>query len=160
MKKTILLAILGLGISGIVNAAPNNAGCGWGTMIFDGEKGKTSEILAATTNGTSGNQTFGISSGTAGCASDGVVQKYAELEAFTGANIDQLARDASVGYGESIETLAGLMGIAKENRAEFFKVSKNSFSEIFSSASVTSEQVLAAYRKVMAANPVLRKYTV
>ena len=39
------------------------AGCGLGSMIFDPDSGFT-QIFAATTNGTSGNQTFGISTGT------------------------------------------------------------------------------------------------
>src|SRR5947207_15915430 len=35
------------------------AGCGLGSLIFDADSGWT-QIFAATTNGTSGNQTFGI----------------------------------------------------------------------------------------------------
>ena len=42
------------------------AGCGLGSLIFDADSGWT-QIFAATTNGTSGNQTFGITSGTSNC---------------------------------------------------------------------------------------------
>ncbi len=47
--------------------ADSDIGCGLGTMVFDGQQGKVYKVLGATTNGTSGNQTFGITFGTLGC---------------------------------------------------------------------------------------------
>lgn len=49
-------------------------GCGWGEIWWAqdaGAKTKGVQILMATSNGLFGNQTFGISSGTLGCANDG-----------------------------------------------------------------------------------------
>ncbi|HKB84382.1 MAG TPA: DUF3015 family protein, partial [Burkholderiales bacterium] len=51
--------------------ADNVGTCGWGSKLFDGQKGAAPQVLAVTTNGTFGNQTFGISSGTSGCTQDG-----------------------------------------------------------------------------------------
>ena len=65
MKKT---AIIFLALSFILTGSAfaggtaDNCGCGLGTMIFDGNDGLISQIAAATTNGSFGNQTFGISS--------------------------------------------------------------------------------------------------
>ncbi len=42
------------------------AGCGLGSLAFGDDNGKI-QIIAATTNGTSGTQTFGITSGTSNC---------------------------------------------------------------------------------------------
>lgn len=161
MIKTITAAsLLAVMASSTAIAAPNNVGCGWGSMIFDGKKGTAQEVMAATTNGTFGNQTFGITSGTAGCAKDGVVQKYAEADAFTGANIEKLAYDMSVGQGESLETMASLMGIAEEHKPAFFKATKDNFTKIFSSDTVSSAEVLSSLNSVMAQDAVLSAYAV
>jgi len=63
MKKIIFKAVLLASTLPIASAiaAPNNVGCGLGSTIFEGESGLVKQVLAVTTNGTSGNQTFGIS---------------------------------------------------------------------------------------------------
>ena len=159
MKKIIFTALLGMMYVGSASAAPNNVGCGWGSMIFDGKSGMANEVLAATTNGTLGNQTFGITSGTAGCAKDGVVQKNAAADAFMGANIEKVARDMSVGQGEALATLADTLGIKSEDKAHFYAVTKTHFDVIFPSENVTSQEVLSSLQQVMAADSKLAQYT-
>lgn len=159
MKKIILSALVGVMYVGSANAAPNNVGCGWGSILFEGKSGAVNSTLAATTNGTSGNQTFGITSGTAGCAADGVIQKYAAADAFMGANIEKVARDMSVGQGEALETLADAMNIKAEDKARFFEVAKANFDVIFTSETVTSEEALTNLGKVMANDSKLAVYT-
>jgi hypothetical protein len=56
MKKLIAGAML-LGASTLAFAQP---GCGVGAMIWKGQPGIAPHVLAATTNGTFGNQTFGM----------------------------------------------------------------------------------------------------
>lgn len=160
MKRFFAASFLTIMATSAANAAPNNVGCGWGSMVFEGKNGVPEQVLAATTNGTFGNQTFGITSGTAGCARDGVVQQYAAADAFTGANMERLARDMSVGEGEALETMADLMGIADEHKPAFFKASKDNFAKIFPSENVTSEQVLTSLNDVMASDQVLSQYAV
>lgn len=157
MKRTLISAALMVSFS-TAFAAQENTGCGLGSMVFDGQSGVVPQVLAVTTNGTSGNQTFGISSGTLGCTQDGVVQSTQKLSMFTGSNMDKLARDMSVGQGESLETMAGLMGIAEEDKASFFAVSQQNFDKIFSSDDVTAEQVLASLNEVMAQDEKLARY--
>ncbi|MGH8759512.1 MAG: DUF3015 family protein, partial [Burkholderiales bacterium] len=71
MKK-VLIAIAMSALPALA-FADNIGSCGWGAKLFDGEKGTAPQVLAVTTNGTFGNQTFGISSGTSGCTQDGTV---------------------------------------------------------------------------------------
>jgi hypothetical protein len=160
MKTTLISAALLTALSASsAFAAQENTGCGLGSMVFDGQSGVGPQVLAVTTNGTSGNQTFGISSGTLGCTQDGVVQSTQKLSMFTGSNMDKLARDMSVGHGESLETIAELMGIAEEDKSSFFAVSQQNFDKIFSSEDVTAEQVLASLNEVMAQDEKLARYT-
>ncbi len=65
MKKLIIVALLASPLAAFA-AGENNVGCGLGSAIWAGQKGIAPQILAATTNGTSANQTFGITSGTLG----------------------------------------------------------------------------------------------
>ena len=159
MKKIVLSALIGIAYAGSAVAAPNNVGCGWGSQIFEGKSGTLNSILAVTTNHTSGSQTFGITSGTAGCAADGVIQKYAAADAFMGNNIEKVARDMSVGQGEALETLADAMNIKAADKARFFEVSKANFDAIFTSEKISSDEVLVNLGKVMANDDVLSAYT-
>ena len=106
MKKILAIALLATTSSAF---ADNDVGCGLGTMVWAGQSGVAPKILAATTNGTSGNQTFGITSGTLGCQADGVITSKARLSMFMGTNSERLARDMSVGQGEALNVLADLM---------------------------------------------------
>ena len=72
MKK--LLAIAVLSTSASVAIADQDIGCGLGTMVFAGQSGPIFKVLGATTNGTFGNQTFGITTGTQGCQTNGAIK--------------------------------------------------------------------------------------
>lgn len=157
MKKLIATSILALATASAY-AGQNNVGCGLGSMVFSGQSGVVPQVLAATTNGTSGNQTFGITSGTLGCTQDGTVASSAKLSMFTGANMDHLAQDMSSGQGESLESMAQLMGIKEEDKSHFFAVTKENFAKIFTSEETTAEHVLVSLRDVMSADDVLRQY--
>ena len=111
MRKALAIAAMGVLVSGgVALGADPDVGCGWGTKAFKGQSGVAPKVLAATTNGSFCNQTFGISSGTAGCNQGGVVKAEARLNMYAGSNIDQLARDMAMGGGESLDTLAQLHG--------------------------------------------------
>jgi hypothetical protein len=157
MKKFVLTALVAL-TANTAYAAQNNVGCGLGSMVFDGKSGVVPQVLAATTNGTSGNQTFGISSGTLGCTQDGVVQSTQKLSMFTGSNMDNLARDMSQGQGEALDTLAELMGVEANDKATFAAATHKNFDKIFASDDVTAEQVLANLKQVMASDATLSRY--
>lgn len=156
MKKLIAMALLA---SSSVVMADQDVGCGLGTILFAGKSGVAMKVLAATTNGSYGNQTFGITSGTLGCQSDGVVSSRARLSMFMGTNSDRVARDMSVGHGESLNILADLMGVKEQDKSLFFKTAQANFSTIFAADNQTAGQVLATLQQVMAKDAVLAAYT-
>lgn len=158
MKKLLISSLVIASFSSAGAFAKDSTGCGLGTMVWDGQSGIAPQVLAVTTNGTSGNQTFGITSGTLGCTQDGVVQSSEKLSMFTGSNMDKLARDMSVGHGESLETMANLMGIEEQDKGRFYSASQENFDKIFSSEDVTAEQVLASLNEVMAEDETLSRY--
>lgn len=114
MRKVLLVlsasAFALLGTTSLASAqAYGDAGCGLGSMIF-GNQGGAVQILAATTNGTSGNQTFGITSGTSNCG--GLSGGAVATATFIEQNRASVASDAARGVGPSIESLTHLAGCA------------------------------------------------
>jgi len=101
MKKLIVGASL-LVLSSASFAAHGPAGCGLGTMLFKGKKGLVMNVLASTFNGSSGNQTFGMSTGTLGCE-DAKTAMVASVS-FVQGNIVALANDIAQGQGETLST--------------------------------------------------------
>lgn len=151
MKKLIAGAVL-LGASSMAFAQP---GCGVGAMIFKGQSGIAPHVLAATTNGSFGNQTFGMTTGTLGCNTNEPVQSMAM---YMNSNIDKVARDMSRGQGENLDTLAVLMGVQKQDRATFDKVMQAHFKTVFPTDHTTSEQAAQAIIDVMKSDKTLQKY--
>lgn len=86
------------------------AGCGLGSIVFK-ENTKGSQILAATTNGTFGNQTFGITSGTSNCGSGVAKQVNVQKQKdYIIANLSSLQREAAQGSGDAVNGLASVFG--------------------------------------------------
>ena len=105
--RRIAVSVLAIGCLFAVSAqADDSTGCGLGTRLFEGKSGVFPQILAVTTNGTSGNQTFGISSGTSGCDPKGTIVYNAAVQRYMGERLDHVAADMSRGGGESLDALA------------------------------------------------------
>lgn len=111
--------------------------------------------MAATTNGTSGNQTFGMTSGTLGCESANGPLKSAQV--FMDENMDQLAADAATGQGETLAALAEVMGVEAADKAAFNRAMQSNFDAVFS-ADATSSTAFEAMTAVMATDAELQKY--
>ena len=158
MKKIVLIAACAL--IPFTAMADNIGSCGWGSKLFEGKKGIAPQVLGATTNGTSGNQTFGISSGTSGCTQDGVVTSTWKTAMFVDANKTKLARDMSVGQGESLEALANLVGVEQADSAHFYAATQANFGTIFPNEAVSTDNVLASLKSVLASDKTLAKYSV
>jgi len=139
-------------------AVDNVGGCGVGSMVFKGQKGIAPQVLAVTTNGSTGNQTFGITSGTLGCTQDGVVTSNMKTAMFIESNKDQLARDMSVGSGETLASLSHLLGIEAKDQTAFNRLAKDNVARIFTTENVATEQVVASLREVLAADATLSRY--
>ena len=157
MKKLLVLAIAATLYAGAASAK-DSTGCGVGSMIFDGHQGMFSQILAVTTNGSTGNQTFGITSGTLGCDSDGTINSSAKISMFTGSNMERLAQNMSTGHGEALATLADLMGVQDQDKAEFYAMTQKNFAKIFPSDQTTAQHVIDSVKAGMADDAQLAKY--
>ncbi len=158
MRKSLLLGMAVLGLAASAQAGSHSsAGCGIGTMIFKGQSGKVQLILAATTNGTFGNQTFGISSETLGCTADGVVKADKRLDVYAEVNMRRLSREMAQGRGETLDGLASLMGCKDAaTKQAFFRLTQTRYEKILPSADTDASAMLGNLRAEMARDQVLR----
>lgn len=124
----------GAGSGGPAKYGP--AGCGLGSMIFEPDSGFT-QIFAATTNGTSANQTFGITTGTSNCDTGPGSSNSAKV--FVETNRSALAKDAARGRGETISSLSELAGC--EDSAAVGKALQKNFKQVFTSAKASDAEV-------------------
>jgi hypothetical protein len=159
MKKILVaVAIAAVLPASAMAAGENNIGsCGWGSKLFDGQQGIAPQVLGATTNGTFGNQTFGITFGTSGCSQDGAVKSSWKTALFIDGNRDMLARDMSVGSGETLDSLAHLMGVESQDRAAFNRAAKENMAKIF--ATDKTPEIMANLRQVLGSDAQLARYT-
>jgi len=114
-----------------------DAGCGLGSMAFGDQQGFV-QVLAATTNGLFGTQTFGISTGTSNC--HGLSGSQAS-RVFIEGNREALAKDISRGSGETIGTLTWIAG-CNDSHAVGATLQK-SFKAIFPDEKVSNDAVTA-----------------
>ncbi len=148
MRKVVILAsAVALFTLGIANAEAANlnpstygtAGCGLGSLIFQDDPGLV-QVLAATTNGTFGNQTFGITTGTLNCVDKRSTSRRAAL--FVEANREALVKDVSRGSGETVVGLSAIMGCS-DSKAVAASLQQN-FSTIFPSEPASTDHITDA----------------
>jgi hypothetical protein len=117
MKKLMMIATMMFGSAAMAKGY-GDAGCGLGSMVMGAQPG-FSQVFAGTTNGTSGSQTFGITSGTSNCVDGGAVSMEMRVPHYLEVNRFALAKEAARGGGETVSGLASIMGCdsAKLGRA-------------------------------------------
>ena len=155
MKRILGLVALASLLALPAMAAQDGSGCGLGAQVFKGQSGVAPHVLAATTNGTSGNQTFGITSGTSGCKADAVVKQEVEQQMFVAANLDNLSQEMAQGQGEYLHALAGLMGCPGSVQGEFANLSQEKYAVLFPTADAQPMAVLIGLKSEMAGRPAL-----
>ena len=111
------------------------AGCGLGSVVM-GKNGM--QISAATTNGTSFNQTFGISAGSLNCVDSPSAEVAGRLDHFILVNRSQIQGDIARGNGETISAMGSYMGCA-DSSTKIGAELKASYSEIFNNEARTNE---------------------
>lgn len=137
-------------------------GCGLGKMVwadYSKQKSIAPQVMMATTNGTSGSQTFGISSGTSGCTNDGTIMAQYKVNVFAAANYENLSKEMAQGGGEHLASLAELMGIPEEYRSEFFALAQVQYASLIQSGDTTPDAMLKTLQSGMATQPHLAKLT-
>jgi len=140
MKKIVLSMVALAALSTACFATVNSqTGCGLGSQIIHDDGSAVMLALQATTNGTLGNQTFGVTSGTSGCKKAKFVMNERAAE-FVASNMDQLSREISMGRGESVDTLAELLNV--ENKAEFAVALQANYNAIYTNEKADMANVL------------------
>ena len=152
MKKILGAAVLcaGIALTAPAHAVDSTGGCGLGSMAWRGQSGTLPQILAVTTNGTFGNQTFGITSGTSGCDQNGRITGGTQkmMLSFLENNMEQFAIDAAAGEGETLTTLAGIMNMDEKVVAE--RAYQN-FAVLFPNENVDAVDVTLKFYEIMKA---------
>ncbi len=110
------------------------AGCGLGSILFGDEPGIV-QIFASTTNGFSGSQTFGISTGTLNCGESGYKES---AQAFIRVNQVALENDLARGQGETLVNLANVLSC---KNASFESSFSNSYRTNLAGKNATAEQL-------------------
>ena len=141
MKKILvsIAAVVALSSSMMANVN-SQTGCGLGAMIIKDDSTAIMLALQATTNtALSGNQTFGITSGTLGCKKTQFVMNE-RAEEFVASNMDQLAKEIAQGHGESVDTLAELLEVS--DKAAFATALQSNYNSIYTSQNAKMADVL------------------
>jgi hypothetical protein len=158
MKKKLLLAAAGttlLAAAALAASNSNDAGCGVGSLIFK-DNTAVQQVLAATTNGTFGNQTFGITTGTLGCTASGNLQHTSQAQQnFVAANYRNLSREMAAGQGEYLSSLSGMLGCDQASATAVGKLTQSNYPALFPSKDATPEQLLGTLKTEMKADPKL-----
>ncbi len=142
-------------------AAPNpdnGPGCGLGKLAwsdYQHQKSIGPQVMMATTNGTFGSNTFGISSGTSGCTNDGKVFAEYKVPMFAEINFENLSQEMAQGRGEHLASLATLMGVPAEHQAEFFALTQEKYTTLIQSGETAPVAMVKALNAAMASHPVL-----
>jgi hypothetical protein len=164
MKKLVLMmavSIFACFQAAGVFAAPNpdnGPGCGLGKLAwadYEHQKDIGPQVMMATTNGTFGSTTFGISSGTSGCTSSGKVMTEKEVTMFAEVNFESLAQEMAQGQGEHLASLATLLGVPSEYQPTFFAMTQEKYTKLIQSGEASPVAMLAALHESMAGQPVL-----
>jgi len=150
MKTTrILILAVALGLAPITPAmADNDVGCGVGTAIWEGNSGLEFKLLASFTNGLTF-QSISVTFGLLNCNGHNTVTANARARHFAATQLDRIARDAAVGGGESLDTLAALLAVPEQDRPAFGALAQSHFVELFPSDRATSNEMLEALTRLL-----------
>jgi Protein of unknown function (DUF3015) len=165
MKKTVIMQIA-IGFACLQAAAAFAAnpdtgpGCGLGKLAwgeYTNQKNIAPQVLMATTNGTFGSTTFGISFGTSGCTNDGKVMAEHKVMMFAGHNYESLSQEMAQGGGEHLASLAALMGVPDDQQNAFFSLAQEKYTTLIHAGETTPVAMLKALEDAAAAHPTLAR---
>jgi hypothetical protein len=145
MKKIVVIAAL---LAGVV-AQAGDSGCGLGSVVVS-KNSKGLQLLSLTTNFSFFSQAFGITSGTSGCSSSGLVQTDKEIQYYVEVNQDDISKEMAQGQGEKLRTLAVMTGCdSAESQAAFYSMTKDSYDKIVRSSNTSSQELVSNLKKQM-----------
>jgi hypothetical protein len=163
-KKVLILtvAVLFSVQAGLAMAAnpDTGPGCGLGKLAwgdYKGQKEIAPQVMMATTNGTFGSGTFGISSGTSGCTNDGKIMSEHKTTMFAQLNFENLSQEMAQGQGEHLASLATLMGVPTEQQPAFFAMTQKQYTALIREGEASPVAMVKAINDAIATHPVLAK---
>ncbi|MFK7853855.1 MAG: DUF3015 family protein [Granulosicoccus sp.] len=157
-KLPLLLVPLVMASSG-ASFADSGPGCGLGQQIFAGQSGLAAHVLAATTNGSSSNQLFGLSFDSLGCNGETVITAEFQRNVFVANNYDNIARDAAQGGGDHLQSLAQLMQMQDDDAERFYQLAQVNYDHLFSDSGSDYALWLEKLDTTLSADPGLAKYS-
>ena len=113
----------------IANASDKSDGCGLGWMVT-----KRTSLMATSTRATTNYfvpPTFGMTSGTLGCAQHSFVQKEIPAVEFMAANQESLSVEMAMGSGEYLHGFAKSLGCSDAAVGDLGRVSQDHYEMIF-----------------------------
>ncbi|WP_455370265.1 DUF3015 domain-containing protein [Petrachloros mirabilis] len=162
MKKVLMMSVavlFGMQAGLVMAANPDTGpGCGLGKLAwgdYKGQKEIAPQVMMATTNGTFGSQTFGISSGTSGCTNDGKIMGDSKTVMFAELNFNDLSQEMAQGQGEHLASLASLMGIPADKQDEFFAMTQERYTSLVKAGETSPVAMVKALNEAIAGHPVL-----
>jgi len=162
LKKVIVLSVavlFGVQVGLAMAANPDTGpGCGLGKLAwgdYKGQKEIAPQVMMATTNGTFGSTTFGISSGTSGCTNDGKVMSENKATMFAEMNFENLSQEMAQGQGEHLASMATLMGVPADQQAEFFAMTQERYTSLVKAGEASPVAMVKAINDAIATHPVL-----
>ena len=160
-KVVLALALASVGQVGIAMAygnPDNGPGCGLGKLAwsdYEHQKNIAPQVMMATTNGTFGSQTFGISFGTSGCTNDGQVMAARKTDMFVASTFESLSEDLARGQGEHLASLAMMMGVTVEHQPAFFSLAQDRYRILMERGEDSPLAVIKAIQEAAVENPLL-----
>jgi len=159
LTKALLLAALLIAAPISMAKADNDVGCGLGTEIWKGNKGLHFKLAASITNSFA-MQSISITFGLLNCSNgQGAVTASAKTRHFAATTFDNLARDAALGGGESLDTLATLLEVPAADRRAFAALTQRNFDVLFPSDRANSDEMLSTLASLMQADEQFFVYT-
>lgn len=153
---TVVLVSLQVTVAFAVNP-DSGPGCGLGKLAwadYKTPKNIAPQVMMATTNGTFGSQTFGISFGTSGCTNDGKVMAEHQTNRFVASTFDTLSEEMARGGGEHLAALATLMGVPDEQHRAFFAMAQQQYRGLVEAGETSSVALIKALQDAMNGRPV------
>lgn len=155
-----LVGVIQAGIAMTYGNPDTGPGCGLGKLAwsdFKRQKDIAPQVLVATTNGTFGSTTSGISFGTSGCTNDGKVWAEHRTEVFVAATFENLAGDMARDQGEHLTALATLLGMPTDYQPMFFTIVQQRYRELLGRGETSPNALIEALDETRAEHPVLAK---
>lgn len=139
--------------SGAVAGEPDTDGCGLGWQVT-----AKKTIIASITRGTTNSivpPSFGMTSGTLGCAQHPFTKRDEQAAVYAMTNFDSLTIDMAEGKGEYLEGFARTLGCQDQALGEFSRMTQSNYRSISEGGKASAVKMMNHVKDQIRQNPVL-----